>query len=270
MINAIAIDDEPLALTVIQSLCEKSEGINLQRTFTQPNEALKYLRRFPADLIFCDIQMPAMTGISLVKALQQDTMVIFTTAFSEYAAVSYELNAIDYLLKPINLKRFTQAITKAQEYLDYIHRKDRSSEKYIFVRADFSLVKIPLADILYIEGLADYLKIHIKDRKAVVARMPMKGMMEKLNSNDFIRVHRSFILPFSKIEAVRGLTIFSSNKEFPVGRTYAAEFFNRYSSKVFTFVAELSPFFAEIAEGFFLSYFCTVIIKTDSPLCIRE
>lgn len=230
MINAIAIDDEPLALTVIQSLCNKSENVNLQKTFTQPNEALKHLRKFPADLIFCDIQMPAMTGINLVKSLQQNTMVIFTTAFSEYAVVSYELNAIDYLLKPINQKRFTQAITKAQEYFDYINKKEQSPDKSIFVRADFSLVKIPLADILYIEGLADYLKIHIRGRKTIMARMTMKDMMEKLPSNDFIRVHRSFILPFNKIEVVRGTTIFIGDAEFPIGRTYIDEFFNRYSS----------------------------------------
>jgi DNA-binding LytR/AlgR family response regulator len=229
MINAIAIDDEPLALKVIQSLCDKSESIDLQKTFTQPGGALKYLRKFPADLIFCDIQMPAMTGLSLVKSLQQNTMVIFTTAFSEYAAVSYELNAIDYLLKPINQKRFTQAVTKAQEYFDFINKKKQSTGKNIFIRADFSLVKIPVADILYIEGLADYLKIHIKDRKTILARMPMKDMMEKLPSPDFIRVHRSFILPFSKIEAVRGTTIFIGDKEFPIGRTYTDEFFSRYA-----------------------------------------
>jgi DNA-binding LytR/AlgR family response regulator len=230
MINAIAIDDEPLALKIIQSLCDKSDGINLQKTFTQPTKALKHLRKFPADLIFCDIHMPAMTGINLVKSLQQNTMVIFTTAFSEYAAVSYELNAIDYLLKPINQKRFTQALAKAQEYFGYVNKKEQSSDKNIFVRADFSLVKIPLTDILYIEGLADYLKIYIKDRKTIVARMPMKDMMEKLPSTDFIRVHRSFILPFSKIEGVRGTTIFIGDKEFPIGRTYTDEFFDRYSS----------------------------------------
>lgn len=229
MINAIAIDDEPLALTVIQSLCDKSDVVNLQKTFTQPSEALKHLRKFPADLIFCDIQMPAMTGINLVKALQQKTMVIFTTAFSEYAVTSYELNAIDYLLKPINQKRFSQAIAKAQEYFNYINKKDESAEKCIFIRADFSLVKIPLDDILYIEGLADYLKIFIKDRKTIVARMPMKDMMEKLQGTDFVRVHRSFILPFSKIEAVRGNTILIGDQEFPIGRTYADDFFNRYT-----------------------------------------
>lgn len=230
MINAIAIDDEPLALTVIESLCAANENINLQKTFTQPSEALKHLRKFPVDLIFCDIQMPAMTGIHLVKSLQQNTMVIFTTAFSEYAVVSYELNAIDYLLKPINRKRFSQAITKAQEYFDYINKKDQSADRSIFIRADFSLVKIPLSEIIYVEGLADYLKIHIKDRKTIMARMSMKDMMEKLPSGDFIRVHRSFILPFSKIEAVRGTTIFIGNQEFPIGRTYTDEFFSRYSA----------------------------------------
>jgi DNA-binding LytR/AlgR family response regulator len=230
MMNAIAIDDEPLALTVIKSLCERSESIKLQKVFTQPNEALKHLRKFPTDLIFCDIQMPALTGISLVRSLPQNTMVIFTTAFSEYAAVSYELSAIDYLLKPINQKRFTQAVAKAQEYFDYINNRDHSSVKSIFVRSEFALVKVPLSDILYIEGLADYLKIHVKDRKPIVARMPMKDMMEKLHSSDLIRVHRSFIVPFSKIEAVRGNTIMIGEREFPIGRTYATEFFNRYSS----------------------------------------
>lgn len=228
MIHAIAIDDEPLALTVIQSLCDKSDVVTLQKTFTQPSEALKHLRKFPVDLIFCDIQMPAMTGISLVKSLEQNTMVIFTTAFSEYAVASYELNAIDYLLKPINQRRFTQAIAKAQEYFDYINSKNQGPDKNIFVRADFSLVKVPLEDILYIEGLADYLKIYIKDRKTIVARMPMKDMMEKLGV-DFIRVHRSFILPFSRIEAVRGTTIFIGDREFPIGRTYADDFFKRYA-----------------------------------------
>jgi len=229
-VNAIAIDDEPLALKVIKSLCDESEHVDLQRTFTQPTEALKHLRKFPTDLIFCDIQMPAMTGINLVKSLQQNTMVIFTTAFSEYAAVSYELNAIDYLLKPINKKRFTQAVHKAQEYFDYINKRNQNASKSIFIRADFSLVKIPLGDILFIEGQADYLKIHIKDRKTIVARMPMKDIMDKLPATDFIRVHRSFILPVNGIEAVRGMTIFIGDQEFPIGRTYADEFFSRYPS----------------------------------------
>jgi DNA-binding LytR/AlgR family response regulator len=229
MINAIAIDDEPLAHKVIESFCRQTDFINLQKTFTKPNDALKHLRKFPADLLFVDIHMPGMTGINLVKGLQQNAMVIFTTAFSEYAAVSYELNAIDYLLKPFNFKRFTQAVNKAKEYFDYIQRKDNNADKYIFIRADLSLVKISLADIIYIEGSADYLKIHVKDRKTVVARMPMKDMLEKLPSNDFVRVHRSFILPFSKIESVRNNTISLGEVQIPIGKTYVDEFFDRYT-----------------------------------------
>ena len=163
MIKAIAIDDEPLALKVIQSFCNNYEDIELEKTFTQPSEALKYLRKYPCDLVFLDIQMPSITGISFVKVLQQNTMVIFTTAYSEYAAEGFELNAIDYILKPFNQKRFEQAINKAKEYYNYIHKKESQIEKDIFIRADYSLKKIPIAEILYIEGLADYLKVHIKE-----------------------------------------------------------------------------------------------------------
>jgi DNA-binding LytR/AlgR family response regulator len=228
MINAIAIDDEPLALTVIESLCSKCENILLQKTFTQPNEALKHLENYDVDLVFCDIQMPSITGINLVKSLPQNTMVIFTTAYNEYAATSYELNAIDYLLKPINQKRFNQAISKAQDCFDFLSKKDKNVLKSIFIRADFRLIQIPLVDILYIEGLADYLKIYIKERKTIIARMTMKEMMDKLANTDFIRVHRSYILPFSKIEAVKGTTVYINDKSFPIGRTYVDAFFSRY------------------------------------------
>jgi DNA-binding LytR/AlgR family response regulator len=228
MINAIAIDDEPLALRVIESHCEKTDFINLQRTFTRPTEALKYLRKYPVDLLFIDIQMPSMNGITLVKAIQQNTMIIFTTAFSEYAVISYELNAIDYLLKPINFKRFTLAVNKAFEYYSYINKQSHSEDKYIFIRADYSFLKIPLADILYIEGLADYLKIYIKDRKTVVARMTRNELLEKLPSKDFIRVHRSYIVPFNRILSVRSNSIILPEKEIPIGKTYTKDFNSRY------------------------------------------
>ncbi|UOE47434.1 LytTR family DNA-binding domain-containing protein [Mucilaginibacter sp. SMC90] len=232
MISAIAIDDEPLALTVLESLCKNNEDVHLLKTLTQPNEALKYLGKFPVDLVFCDIHMPAMTGIRLVKYLQPHTMVVFTTAFAEYAVTSYELNAIDYLLKPINQKRFTQAVNKAKDYAEYMGTKEKGINKEIYVRADFSLIKILADDIRYIEGLADYLKIHIKDRKTVVARMSMKEMIEKLNSDQFIRVHRSYILPFKKIEAVRRTTILIGDQQFPIGKTYVDEFFARYNANL--------------------------------------
>jgi DNA-binding LytR/AlgR family response regulator len=228
MINAIAIDDEPLALKVIDSHCQKTDFINLQKTFTHPTEALNYLRNFPVDLLFVDIQMPSMNGINLVKTIQQNTMIIFTTAFSEYAVTSYELNAIDYLLKPINFKRFSQAVNKANEYYNFINKQNHSEDNHIFIRADYSLVKIPIDDILYIEGLADYLKIFIKDRHTVVARMTMNDMVQKLPVKDFIRVHRSFILPFKRIASVRSNSITIPEKEIPIGKTYIKDFNSRY------------------------------------------
>jgi DNA-binding LytR/AlgR family response regulator len=223
MIQAIAIDDEPLALKVIESLCNKTEQLELLKTFTEPNEGLKHLRKYPVDLVFVDINMPAINGINLVKAIEQNTMVIFTTAYSEYAAMSYELNAIDYLLKPINLKRFQQAVAKAVEFHGFLHKKDPAGEKFIFVRADLSLVKIPLAEILYIEGWADYLKIFVQDRKPIMTRMPMKEMLEKLPAQEFIRVHRSYILPLQRILSLRNNVITTPEKEIPVGKTYIEE-----------------------------------------------
>lgn len=229
MINAVAIDDEPLALKLIESYCGRTDFITLQKTFTQPGEALKYLRKFPAELLFVDINMPSMSGISFVKALEQQPMIIFTTAFSEYAVASYELNAIDYLLKPINFQRFDRAVKKAQDYHAYLLKKNKPDDTYIYIRADFSLVKIPLSDILYIEGLADYLRIFIRDRKTIVARMSMKDLLEKLPADAFMRVHRSFIVPVAAIRSVRNSIIQLPEKEIPIGKTYLEEFRSRFS-----------------------------------------
>ncbi len=231
MINAIAIDDEPLALHVIETFCEEIDFINLQKTFTKPTEALKYLRRFPTDLLFVDIKMPSMTGISLVKEIQQNTMVIFTTAFAEYAYESYELNAIDYLLKPINRNRFLQAANKANDYFNYVHKISNTVQKDIFIRADYSLIKVALNDILYVEGFGDYLKVFIKDRKTVVARMTMKEITENLPSADFIRVHRSFIVPKHRILSVRNRNVYLDDKKIPIGVTYQEEMSKLFSQE---------------------------------------
>lgn len=230
MIKAIAIDDEPLALEVIEKLCSTCDFISLEKTFTEPNEALKHLRKYPTDLLFLDIKMPAMNGITLFRAVTQDAMVIFTTAFTEYAIDGFNLNAIDYLLKPIEPKRFKQAVEKAQEYFKYIYNKDKQNEKNIFIRAEYSLVKIPLSEILYIEGLADYLKVFTKERKPIVSRMSMKAMLEKLPTGDFIRVHRSFIVPFRNITEVRNKIIYLNDIQIPIGSTYIELFFKKYFS----------------------------------------
>lgn len=156
MIKAIAIDDEPLALSVIETFCSKLDFIELQKTFIKPNEALLYLKKFPVDLLFLDIHMPALSGIDFYKIIEQKTMVIFCTAHSQYAVEGFNLNALDYLLKPFDFDRFKIATEKAKDFFEL--QGNTSSIKHIFVRADYSLQKIVLDDILYIEALDDYLK----------------------------------------------------------------------------------------------------------------
>lgn len=217
MIRAIAIDDEPLALSVIETFCSQISGIDLQKTFTKPNEALSYLQKHPIDLLFLDIHMPSLTGIDLFKKIEQNTLVIFCTAHSEYAVEGFNLNALDYLLKPFTLERFKQATEKAVDYFETLTNK---KTKYIFIRADYSLQKIALDDIIYIEALDDYLKIHIDNQKTIVARMTMKSMQDRLPSNEFIRIHRSFIVPVKKVESVKNKFISISNKLLPIGNSY--------------------------------------------------
>ncbi|MGQ7946048.1 LytR/AlgR family response regulator transcription factor [Flavobacterium sp. WC2509] len=223
MIKAIALDDEPPALDILQSFCEKINTIDLQKTFTKSEDAFKYLKKYPVDLLFLDINMPAISGIDFYKKLPHKTMVIFTTAYSEYAVEGFTLSATDYLLKPISLARFEQAVEKA--YTQWKTQNQNPEQQYLFIRADYSLIKILLSDILFIEGLDDYLKIHIQNQKTIVARMTLKAILEKLPEIDFVRVHRSFIVSISKIEKVRNKMIHINNEEIPISASYETTFF---------------------------------------------
>ena len=229
MMKAIALDDEPPALRVIESFCARTAEVQLENTFTMPAEAAKYLKAHKVDLIFLDIQMPSINGIDFYKSIREDVMVIFTTAYSEYAVEGFNVSAIDYLLKPFTYERFLQAIARAHEYFSY--KKDGASEapKYFFIRADYSLLKISFADILFIEGLDDYLKIHLHNANPVVARMTMKGMMDKLPAAEFIRVHRSFIVPLHRIEQYRNKSIKVAGKEIPIGSSYEEHFLKHFN-----------------------------------------
>jgi DNA-binding LytR/AlgR family response regulator len=233
MINAIAIDDEPPALKVVENFCQKVDFITLQKTFTHPNEALRYLKNFPVDLLFLDIQMPSMLGTDVVKAVEQGTKVIFTTAYSEYAVEGFNLNAVDYLLKPFTFDRFLQAINKANDQLHLGQPSQNIELPHFFIRADYSLIKIVIADILFIEGLDDYLKIHLDHQKTIVARMTMKGILDKLPPNEFLRVHRSFIVPIPRIDSVRHKIIMIGDKEVPIGNSYEKAFLNVFLMQYF-------------------------------------
>jgi len=230
MIKAIAVDDEPPALKILESFCKQTDLITLEKTFTKPSEAQKYLKRFPVDLLFLDIQMPSLSGLDFYKSVQQETMVIFTTAHSQFAVEGFNLSAVDFLLKPFTLERFLQAVNKASDFYNYTHNSERSQNQFLFVRADYSLIKMAIPDILFIEGLDDYLKIHLHNQKTIVTRMTMKAIMEKLPAKEFIRVHRSFILPFSRIQNVRNKVITVAGTEIPIGSSYEEEFFKVFKA----------------------------------------
>lgn len=228
MIKVIALDDEPPALRIVENFCSRVDFVELDKTFTNPHEAMKYLEKFPADLLFLDIKMPSVTGIQFAKLIPKEMMVIFTTAYSEFAVEGFNLNAVDYLLKPYSFDRFMQAVNKANDFYKFYHNQESAVQQYFFVRADYSLVKIMLDDIMYIEGLDDYLKIFMTGRKPVIARMTMKSAMEKLPEKNFARVHRSFIVPVSRIEKVRNKLIYIGDKTIPIGSSYESGFFETY------------------------------------------
>jgi DNA-binding LytR/AlgR family response regulator len=218
MINCIAIDDEPLALQVIKEYCDKISFLDLQETFTNPHLAKTFLKENKVDLVFLDIQMPDCNGVELYKSLSNKPAVVFTTAFKDFALEGFNVDAIDYLLKPFDYPRFLKAIYKAKEYLEFLSSKDLELSS-IFVKVNYELMKINLKDIDLIEALDDYIKIHIKPQP-VLTLMTLKGIQEKLPAKEFIRVHRSYIIPVSKIEKFNRQKITVAGKEVPVGSSY--------------------------------------------------
>lgn len=233
MITAIAIDDEPPALQLLSHYCEKSESVDLKATFTSAEEALKYLKKFPIQLVFLDIQMPVMLGIDVCKRLSNEKVVIFTTAHSEYATQGFDLNIADYLLKPYSLERFNKAIQKAETQINNKLQNIEEESSFIMLRADYSLVKIQLKDILYIESIEDYSKIYFIDNtNPMIFRISLKSLVERLPDNVFMRVHRSYIVNNDKVEKIRSNTIYlKNNQEVPIGRLYKSDvvsFFERF------------------------------------------
>ncbi|MEO6831129.1 MAG: LytTR family DNA-binding domain-containing protein [Chitinophagaceae bacterium] len=225
MIRAIAIDDEPPALRIIERFAANVPDLNLEHTFTKPGEALDFLRSHPVDLLFLDIQMPSVSGLHFYKNLPGEPLVIFTTGYSEYAVEGFNLKAVDYLLKPFAESRFKEAVAKAQDAMDFKAQQASGGVQFISIRADYSVNKVALADIKYIEGLDDYLKIHLENAKPIVARMTMKAMVEMLPIATFIRVHRSYIVPLARISMVRNKHIYIGDVKIPIGGSYEEAFF---------------------------------------------
>lgn len=219
MIHCIAIDDEPLALQLISEYCSKISFLKLEKVFTNTDEARVYLQENKIDLLFLDIQMPDINGMQFYKSLAEKPPVIFTTAFKDFAVEGFSVDAIDYLLKPFEYDRFLKACYKANEYMEFLSSQEMQLNS-IFVKVNYEIMKINLKDIELIEALDDYIKIYIKPTP-VLTLMTLKSIQEKLPSRDFVRVHRSFIVPLSRIEKFSKTKLWVAGKEIPIGSSYS-------------------------------------------------
>jgi len=221
--RCVAVDDEPLALDIIKAYIAKIPTLTLVQTFDDAIIASEFLRATAIDILFVDIQMPDITGIDLVRALESKPVVIFTTAYKNYAYEGFQLDAIDYLLKPIAFENFSKAVSKALEYLAYKNKPASEPEESLYVNSEYRLVKINLRDIEYIESLEDYIKIHLENSKPILTLMSMKKVLEKLPEEKFRRIHRSFIVPVAKVTAIQNRKAsLVSGKELPISESYSS------------------------------------------------
>ena len=230
-INCIAVDDEPLALDVIREFINATPYLQLTADFDNATEALKYLEKYPVDLLFIDIRMPRLTGLDVAKWIheykQGEPLIIFTTAHNSYAIDSYRVDAIDYLLKPFSYEDFLRASKKAINYLKLTRSKAdwKPSHEYLFVRVGYQSVKVAFDDVVYLESLKDYVKIYLRGQdRSLVTLSTMKSLEEKLPPETFIRIQRSYIVSLDKIDAVSKSSVWIGNTEITIGAQYKSGF----------------------------------------------
>lgn len=230
--NCIIIDDEPLARQGMQMHIEKIPSLNLLDCFSNPLDATFLLQQNVVDLIFLDINMPEISGLDFVKTLLKSPMIIFATAYPQYALDSYELDAIDYLVKPIRFERFVKAVNKAQNYLDLLQKDSEKSEverindDFIYIKADRKYFKLAFKDILYIEGLKDYVILHTSERKVVTA-MNLKTIFDQLPPI-FARISKSYIVNTSHIVSCDNFVVYLDKVELTIGQTFKDDFFKMF------------------------------------------
>lgn len=223
-ISCIVVDDEPLAARLIESYVQKTPFLELKGCFTRGTAAFEYLQSNPVDLLFCDIQMPVLSGMELSRMLPEKTRIIFTTAFSQYAVEGFKVRALDYLLKPISYEDFLAAALKAKEYFTPAEAAPATSEtqpRSIFVKTEYRLQQIELDRISYIEGFKDYVRIHLDgEAEPVLSLMRLKSLEESLPAPRFVRVHKSYIVQTSRIEAIERNHIIIGKERIPIGESY--------------------------------------------------
>lgn len=234
--NCIIVDDEPLAREAIQLLVEQEKDLYLLGTFNSALAASKFMKDHSVDLIFLDIQMPGTNGIAFAKTVPYETLVIFTTAFSEYALDSYEVEAIDYLVKPVQSSRFQKAVAKASAYLQLLkadhsgNRIETVTDDYFFVKAERRIFKIFFKDILFIVSLKDYVILHMDDQRIITA-MNIKTIHKQLPQHHFARISKSYIINLKQIESFDNNTVYIRNQEIPIGNAYRSYFFDEFVAK---------------------------------------
>jgi two-component system, LytTR family, response regulator len=222
-LKCVAIDDEPLALELLKEYIAHFPQLKLLHTFDDAISAVELLRNTKVDLLFIDINMPDISGIDLVRSLQEKPLIIFTTAHKQFAIEGFELDAVDYLLKPINFDRFTKAVHKAIDYYKYKNTPAQEDNECLFVHSEYKLVKIQLNEIDYIESLEDYIKIHIAGTKPVLTLMSMKKVLEKLPAEKFQRIHRSYIVSVSKVKSIQNRKVqLPGGIELPISDSYVS------------------------------------------------
>ena len=236
-ITCVIVDDEPIALNLVESYVEKTPFLVLRKKCSSAIEAMEFLKEEPVDLLFLDIQMPDLTGIEFSKMLPKETRVIFTTAFDEYALEGFKVEALDYLLKPFDYAEFLAAANKANTWFSLVKGKQQTTlskeKEFLFVKSDYKQLRIKLADVLYFESLKDYIKIWLKDNpKPILTLMSLKSLEEELPATEFMRVHRSFIVSLKNIEVIERSQIIINNQRIAVSEQYKPkfmEFVNRNS-----------------------------------------
>jgi len=223
--NCIVVDDEPVAREILENHLERIDTITVVASCKSAIEAFKIINTHPVDLIFLDINMPDISGLSFAKSMSKEYKVIFTTAYREYAVDGFDLKAVDYLLKPISFERLLQGINKFFEESSAITPRQSEEiciekDNFIFVRSDRKMVKVNFKDIVFIESLSDYIKIHLEGQKVLVTRDTLSNIEARLPISDFIRIHRSFIVSMHKIETFTSDTIGIGKHEVPISRSY--------------------------------------------------
>ena len=222
-LNCIIIDDEPLAAQLLASYAQKTTFLNLIGTFNSAVAAIKNVKEKRIDLIFLDIQMPELSGLEFATLLPT-CKIVFTTAFSQYAIDGYKVNAIDYLLKPISYDDFLKAANKALDSFTVVEKKDEQEDRFIYVKSEYKLVRVLYDDILYIEGLKDYVKIYLdNNQRPIHSLMNMKTMEDYLPSPEFLRIHRSYIVHMPKVKAIDHSRLVIGENYLPVSDSYKEE-----------------------------------------------